>query len=1773
MENSTDRYHELLNPQQPLKVDDKQNLFANTLVIGTIENISQSSGLGLNHTVQSAIDKWTGKQAVDLSPPINSSVAKSSSSKESGVSIVQPQVTSQKLYFAPLATTITKVPVVIKKPADIAPAGLVINGVKSSYDVNSTLLIDPSFVVDGDGWKDVSKVDFWLTDSKGKRVELADVTSFVAKDLKDNNSAKFSYSTSLKGIAAGDYKLNAVAYDKSGATSNQFSQVIGIKTVYQIGFDSSTNKVDASVLNLFTKLNGVQILGKATNNIHSIAGGKVQDFEKGSIFQSAAGIFSLQGSLNNSYNALSAADKLRLGMPTANETSVGGYWHQSFQNGELQLVQGMPVKWSNQALITDQYNLLGGATALGKSVGIIHDFKGSAVQDYEKGSIFAYGNKTVAVTGLIVTYYRANSATLGLPTSEESTTSYGKRQEFQDAVVTSSAQFGFHTLRGSVGGYYNGLTTLQKDQLGAATTEEAVGGDGNWQQFFKGGSVLWKSNGTGELKLTPFTVGFDGNSVNPAFTTEFNKVVGWEALGKATGNVRSINGATVQDFEKGSIFKSGAGTFAVRGSIGIYYRANSSTLGLPTSAEIGTSYGWRQDFQGAAVTHSPQFGTHTLHGSVGGYYNGLTATQKDQLGAATTEEAVGGDGNWQQFFKGGSVLWKSNGTGELKLTPFTIGFDGGGVNPAFTTEFNKVVGWEALGKATGNVHSVNGGTVQDFEKGSIFQSGAGTFAVRGSIGIYYRANSSTLGLPTSAEIGTSYGWRQDFQGAVVTHSPQFGTHTLHGSVGGYYTGLTAAQKDQLGAATTEEAVGGDGNWQQFFKGGSVLWKSNGTGELKLTPFTIGSDGGGVNPSFTAKFNEVAGWDYLGEAIGNVTNENGVLRQNFAKGFITQNGSVVEAKRNSLSVAEIESQLDSYWQANSGLLGSKFDPTSSAAHATKQDDGSYLIFYKDGYLTWKDGQITKGKVTNVIDLTQPQKPLEPTLATIEAQFDSYWQANSGILGGKRSTGNTAFKQADGSYQIFYQDQYLVWKNGEITAIKIDKIYVTQQPQPSPGGGGVIIITSNPQPTPVQSNPTNNKFSEGSVDTNTNWYASVYKWDRNQVQPPANFSSGEFNNSPNALAELNLGSNNLGNDRAGISFDLGSGALKGYNDRLPSDNFAVRAYTQANFDGSQYTFKVRGDDGFQIFARLIGTDRWEYITPKDQWQTSYDSYKEITTALPAGRYDLHFHYFEGGGLARFDLSWGKGSSPQPIPSTPTTGGINYQQFTGVVTSTIGINLRQGAGTNYAIDSTRGYNQTMQFDAWTTGESVFDPSRNAQNNQWFHVAGTNDWVSGAYINGNPNRSVVASDPGKIESSTTNNNATHNFNTSFFREGNIFWNGGYAPASTNPSSTNLGNAKGNCTWYVNGRLQELGYSAATLNKLSGNAQDWDNLASAAGITISSTPTVGSIAQWESGHVAVVERVNADGTIMISESSYSSSSGSAYDYLYKEETISASSPTRFIIVPLSGSSTVSNNPTQPILTPSQYSYPNLSDDNFYSNGLKARVFLDVRQDAASPLINPQTYILIHGLDSSESNMINIENSLKTIHPFDRVIELDWSNFAKLSTNIALDAASHINNVAEWAANKINELKIPIGNVHLIGHSLGALVSYEISKKLYQKKGEKVDEIIALDPANLKIRELTDFAVFSSLLDLPRLVSTTLITSGMNTLVNNAFSDFDTVRFNEYSNKSEAYRSSILGSDKLTNTASSKFEINVGDINPIESHKKIIDYYANKLRGLPYPYV
>jgi surface antigen len=103
----------------------------------------------------------------------------------------------------------------------------------------------------------------------------------------------------------------------------------------------------------------------------------------------------------------------------------------------------------------------------------------------------------------------------------------------------------------------------------------------------------------------------------------------------------------------------------------------------------------------------------------------------------------------------------------------------------------------------------------------------------------------------------------------------------------------------------------------------------------------------------------------------------------------------------------------------------------------------------------------------------------------------------------------------------------------------------------------------------------------------------------------------------------------------------------------------------------------------------------------------------------------------------------------------------------------------------------------------------------------------------------------------------------------------GGYAAWLTNPSgwawsfyggSMPSHNAYGphNCTLYVAYRLQERGITLSW----SSNAFDWAGAAASHGASVNQTPAVGSVAQWNSGHIAYVDAVTSR-TILITSDNY----------------------------------------------------------------------------------------------------------------------------------------------------------------------------------------------------------------------------------------------------------------------------------------------------------------
>ena len=74
-------------------------------------------------------------------------------------------------------------------------------------------------------------------------------------------------------------------------------------------------------------------------------------------------------------------------------------------------------------------------------------------------------------------------------------------------------------------------------------------------------------------------------------------------------------------------------------------------------------------------------------------------------------------------------------------------------------------------------------------------------------------------------------------------------------------------------------------------------------------------------------------------------------------------------------------------------------------------------------------------------------------------------------------------------------------------------------------------------------------------------------------------------------------------------------------------------------------------------------------------------------------------------------------------------------------------------------------------------------------------------------------------------------------------------------------GYVPGYCTWYAASRV--------AIPNNWGNANTWDNRARASGWTVSSVPVAGAIFQTDAGwagHVGIVESVNADGTINVSD-------------------------------------------------------------------------------------------------------------------------------------------------------------------------------------------------------------------------------------------------------------------------------------------------------------------
>lgn len=98
----------------------------------------------------------------------------------------------------------------------------------------------------------------------------------------------------------------------------------------------------------------------------------------------------------------------------------------------------------------------------------------------------------------------------------------------------------------------------------------------------------------------------------------------------------------------------------------------------------------------------------------------------------------------------------------------------------------------------------------------------------------------------------------------------------------------------------------------------------------------------------------------------------------------------------------------------------------------------------------------------------------------------------------------------------------------------------------------------------------------------------------------------------------------------------------------------------------------------------------------------------------------------------------------------------------------------------------------------------------------------------------------------------------------------GSFTTVNSSIARASVGNryAFGNCTWYAYERRAQLG---RPVGSFWGNAATWASGARAAGYLVNNTPAVGAVMQNGGGygHVAIVESVNSDGSITVSEMNY----------------------------------------------------------------------------------------------------------------------------------------------------------------------------------------------------------------------------------------------------------------------------------------------------------------
>ncbi|MBC9953647.1 hypothetical protein ICM05_03140 [Leucobacter sp. cx-42] len=460
--------------------------------------------------------------------------------------------------------------------------------------------------------------------------------------------------------------------------------------------------------------------------------------------------------------------KLGIGVPTAGMTKItanGGGSVLEFTNGTMYTSPKGSFAMQNGAFRDAYVKANGPAGSWGWPTGkATCGLADSGCQMPFQNGVTLWSSKTGAALVSQATYdaWKANNGAIGYPTKAEvkiTANGGGTSQEFSKGTLWTSKHGTFAIENSALNAAYV-KAGGPGGALGWPTANASCGlVGGGCQATFQNGTALW-SSATGIVLVSPDTL------------ATWNAVKGKIGYPKqAATKVTANGGGTVQEFSKGTVWSSKAGTFAIE------------TGGLRTAyVDAGgpaSSFGW----------------------PAGNAECGLTG------------------GGCQVKFIAGTAMW-SSATGIVIVSDDTLA--------AWKTA-KGAVGYPK--KAATSIAENGGGTVQEFSKGTVWSSPAGTFAFEnGSVRTaYVKAGGpkSSFGWPTGVPgCGlTGGGCQAPFQngtgmwssktGLVLVPDAAFTTwKSLKGSLG--YPSKPAT-------VVADSTKNGGGTIQEFAKG--TIWSS------------------------------------------------------------------------------------------------------------------------------------------------------------------------------------------------------------------------------------------------------------------------------------------------------------------------------------------------------------------------------------------------------------------------------------------------------------------------------------------------------------------------------------------------------------------------------------------------------------------------------------------------------------------------------------------------------------------------------------------------------------------------------------------------------------------------------------------------------------------------------------------------------------------------------------------------------------------------------------